>query len=97
MKQYVLVCYDISDQRRWRKVYKMMQAHGEHVQYSVFICQLTDVQEAKLKIKLSKEVHAAEDQVMFVRIGPVSKDQLQKHISTVGREYIPLNLAKLFF
>ncbi len=97
MRQYVLVSYDIAEPRRWRKVYKMMQGAGEHVQYSVFICQLTATQEAKLKVKLDNVVHSTEDQVMFVRIGPVSKDQLQRQISTVGREYCPRDLAKLFY
>ena len=36
-----LVTYDISCPRRWRKVYRIMHAFGEHVQLSVFRCDLT--------------------------------------------------------
>ncbi len=97
MRHYVVVSYDISEPRRWRKVYKLMKGHGEHVQYSVFICQLSDTQETLLKAKLDEVVHSQEDQVMFIRIGPVNKQQLQRQISTVGRDYVPLDLAKLFF
>jgi len=97
MRQYVLVCYDVADPKRWRKVYKIMRGNGEHIQYSVFLCQLSDKQEAALRVKLEKEIHHQEDQVLFVRIGPVTKSQLEDHISTVGRDFIPLNLAKLFF
>lgn len=97
MRQYVLVSYDIADSKRWRKVYKIMKGYGEHVQLSVFICQLTDLDMAQLKIKLDDEVHHKEDQVMFVEIGPVTRNQLEKRISTVGREYMPRDLAKLIY
>lgn len=97
MRQYVLVSYDISNQKRWRKVFKIMKDYGEHVQYSVFICQLTDVQEALLKSKLDDVVHQQGDQVMFVHLGPVNKGQLDKRISTVGRPYMPRDLAKLIY
>jgi CRISPR-associated protein Cas2 len=97
MRQYVLVCYDISDQKRWRQVFKLMKGYGEHVQYSVFICQLTDVQEAELKAKLHDLLHHREDQVMFVQIGPVTRNQLDKKISTLGRQYLPRDLAKMIY
>ncbi len=97
MRQYVLVSYDISEPKRWRKVYKIMKGYGEHVQLSVFICQLTNVQEAELKVKLDNVIHQREDQVMFVQIGPVTRDRLEKRISTVGREYLPRDLTKLIY
>lgn len=74
-----------------------MKDYGEHVQYSVFICQLTDVQEARLKAKLEEVIHQREDQVMFVRIGPVTRKQLEKRISTIGREYLPRDLSRLIY
>lgn len=97
MRQYVLVSYDIGNDKRWRKVFKVMKDYGDHVQYSVFICQLTALQEAELKAKLIDIVHNREDQVMFVQIGPVTKHQLDKRISTVGKEYLPRDLAKLIY
>lgn len=97
MQQFVLVSYDISNQKRWRKIYKLLKGYGEHVQYSVFICQLSELQEARLKADLENIVHHHEDQVMFVHIGPVTEKQLQKRITTVGREYLPMDLKKLIF
>ncbi|QQE74751.1 CRISPR-associated endonuclease Cas2 [Brevibacillus composti] len=97
MRQYVLVSYDIGDPKRWRKVFKLMKGYGDHVQYSVFICQLTGVQEAELKAKLEDIVHHKQDQVMFVQIGPVTKNQLDKRISTVGKEYLPRDITKLIY
>ncbi|WP_153125667.1 CRISPR-associated endonuclease Cas2 [Peribacillus tepidiphilus] len=97
MRYFVLVSYDISDAKRWRKVFKTMKAFGEHVQYSVFICQLTDLQAAVLKGKLEDIIHHNQDQVMFVHIGSVTRDQLDKKISTVGREYYPRDISKLIY
>ncbi|EJL44965.1 CRISPR-associated endoribonuclease Cas2 1 [Brevibacillus agri] len=97
MRQFVLVSYDIADQKRWRKVFKLMKGQGEHVQYSVFLCQLTEIQQAKLKVSLAELVHHGEDQVMFVKIGPVTRDQLDKRISTVGREFLPRDLTKFIY
>ncbi|GEB35794.1 MULTISPECIES: CRISPR-associated endonuclease Cas2 [Brevibacillus] len=97
MRHFVLVSYDISDQKRWRKVFKLMKGQGEHVQYSVFLCQLTEIQQVKLKVSLAELIHHAEDQVMFVKIGPVTKDQLDKRIATVGREFLPRDLTKFIY
>ncbi|GGH73319.1 CRISPR-associated protein Cas2 [Pullulanibacillus pueri] len=97
MRQYYLVSYDIADQKRWRKVFKTMKGFGEHVQYSVFICQLSELELAKLKAALNEIVHQNQDQVMFVQFGPVTSNQLQKKISTVGRDYMPMDLEKLIF
>jgi CRISPR-associated protein Cas2 len=41
MRQSYLVCYDVSDGKRLRKVFKTMRAYGDHLQYSVFECQFT--------------------------------------------------------
>ena len=38
MRQSYLVCYDISDDKRLRKVFKTMRGYGDHLQYSVFEC-----------------------------------------------------------
>lgn len=43
-----IVAYDISDQRRWRRIFKLMKGYGEWVQLSVFQCRLTRQQHAEL-------------------------------------------------
>ena len=40
MRHNYVVTYDISDPKRLRKVYKMMLGYGEHLQLSVFQCEL---------------------------------------------------------
>ena len=41
MRSSYLVCYDICDDKRLKKVFKAMRGFGDHLQYSVFECQFT--------------------------------------------------------
>jgi len=36
MERLYLVCYDIRDDKRWRRLYKAMKGYGEWLQLSVF-------------------------------------------------------------
>lgn len=64
-----LVCYDIANDKRLRKVYRVMRGYGDHLQYSVFRCLISELQLTQLKGKLKGVIHATEDQVMFVPLG----------------------------
>lgn len=97
MRYHVLVCYDISEPKRWRKVFKIMKGMGDHIQYSVFLCQLTKKQKVELKYRLDQVIHHQQDQVMFVDIGTTTSDQLEKKITVLGRDYAPRDLRMLFF
>jgi len=44
-----IVAYDISDQRRWRRVFKAMHGYGEWIQLSVFQCRLSRRRRAELE------------------------------------------------
>ena len=41
MRSTYLVCYDIADDKRLRKIFKLCRNWGNHVQFSVFECDLT--------------------------------------------------------
>ena len=43
-----LIAYDIRDPQRLRRICKLMEAHGERLQYSVFICDLSRGELAQL-------------------------------------------------
>ncbi len=72
MRTLYLVCYDITSDRRLRKVYRIMNGYGDPVQYSVFLCELSRREKAELQDKLTAVLNCAEDQVMFVHLGPAS-------------------------
>ena len=81
-----LVCYDISDDKRLRRVFQTMRGWGDHLQYSVFECQLTATDLVRLRAELAEIVHQGEDQVLFVLLGP-AEGRGERVITALGRPY----------
>ena len=71
MRNSYLVCYDISDDKRLRKVFQTMRGFGDHLQYSIFECQFTPSDLARCRGELRSIINHDEDQVLFVDLGPV--------------------------
>ena len=86
MRASYLVCYDISDDKRLRKVFKAMRNYGDHLQFSVFECQLTPTDLARCRHELNKIIHHEEDQVLFVHLGP-AEGRGDRVISALGKPY----------
>lgn len=57
----VLVSYDISDDKRRQRVAKLLEGFGVRVLESVFECDLTQAQWAKLEKKLHRRLVAGQD------------------------------------
>lgn len=89
MRTLYIVAYDIADDRRWRRVFKLMQGHGDRLQYSVFRCALSDRERVMLMEKLARTIKHTEDQVLFFPLGPVGGVDEQR-IYAVGRAYQPV-------
>ena len=90
MRTTYLVCYDISDDKRLRKVYKTMRNWGDHLQYSVFECQLTPIDIARCRHELNQIIHHDLDQVLFVDLGP-TEGRGERVITALGQPYTPLD------
>jgi CRISPR-associated protein Cas2 len=61
----VLVSYDISEDKRRTKIHNILKSYGQWVQYSVFECQLSDTQYAKLRSRLYKLIKPDTDSIRF--------------------------------
>ncbi len=86
MRNSYLVCYDISDDKRLRCVFKIMRNWGDHLQLSVFECQLTRADLVRLKAELAEVIHHDQDQVLFVDLGP-AEGRGDRVITALGRPY----------
>jgi CRISPR-associated protein Cas2 len=67
-----MVCYDICGKgapARLRRVYRILRAHGDHLQYSVFRCALTPIRLEELQSELEDVIAHDRDQVLFVPLG----------------------------
>ncbi|MEZ4322856.1 MAG: CRISPR-associated endonuclease Cas2 [Myxococcota bacterium] len=85
-KTLYIVCYDICGDdapRRLRQVYKTMRGYGEHVQYSVFRCVLTELQLAELEDRLTRWINHRTDQILIVPLGNADRPETWE-MYTVG-------------
>lgn len=65
-----LVAYDIRDDARLRSVAHCVEGFGSRLQYSVFICDLSDIELIHLRLALREILDHHADSVMFVDLGP---------------------------
>ncbi len=90
MRSSYLVCYDICDDKRLRRVFKTMRNYGDHLQYSVFECQLTPSDLARCHAELSAIIHHQQDQVLFVNLGP-AEGRGDRVITALGKPYMQVD------
>ncbi len=94
MRRIYLITYDICDPKRLRQVFRCLRNWGDHVQYSVFECQLTPSDLLRCKAELAERIKHNEDQVLVIDLGPADSrgDDL---IGTIGRPYSAMAAACL--
>jgi len=68
-----LIAYDIADPHRLRDVHRAVKGFGYALQYSVFVCDLSSMEQTGLKSSLRDILHFTEDQVVFVDLGRPEK------------------------
>ena len=85
-RQLYTVAYDVCDSKRLRRVFRLMRGYGDHLQYSVFRCELSDRERAELMTKLSDVVKHDEDQVLLFPLGP-AEGMREQGIYHVGKPY----------
>ncbi|HET6377250.1 MAG TPA: CRISPR-associated endonuclease Cas2 [Methylocella sp.] len=80
-----IVTYDISDQRRWRRVFKAMHGYGEWIQLSVFQCRLSQRRRAELETRLRELVKNGEDHILLIDVGPA--DKIEVAVASIGKTF----------
>ena len=94
MRKFYLVTYDICNEGRLYKVYKTMRGYGDHLQYSVFRCDLSDREKVELTANLTSIIKKDEDQVLFFCLGPADSAEGEE-ASWIGRPYEPKNRSAI--
>jgi CRISPR-associated protein Cas2 len=80
-----IVTYDISDDRRWRRVFKLMRGYGRWLQLSVFQCRLSAQRRAELARRLEETIHARDDHVLILDLGPA--DKVDPRVESLGKTF----------
>ncbi len=83
-----IVTYDIGDQKRWRRVFDIMNGYGEWLQLSVFHCRLSQQRHAELIALLDGIIHHHEDHILLVDVGPA--DRVVPRVVSLGKDYEPM-------
>jgi CRISPR-associated protein Cas2 len=88
---YVVVSYDIHDDKRRTRVHKMLKNFGERIQFSVFECDLTKEQILRmqhvLKPIIKEEDH---DSVRFYHLCDGCKAKIDRIGGIIPREDGPV-------
>jgi CRISPR-associated protein Cas2 len=79
-----LVTYDIREERRLRRVHKVMTGYGEHWQYSVFFCTLSPADRVRLQGELESTMNQREDQVLIFDLG-ADPDKARRAVAVLGQ------------
>ena len=83
-----IVTYDVGNQKRWRRVFRVMKGRGEWLQLSVFQCRLTRRGMVELRAALAAVVNNNQDHVLFLDLGPA--DDVKLRVSSLGKSFDPV-------
>lgn len=81
-----IISYDISDSKRWRRVFKMMKGYGAWLQLSVFQCRLTKMRAVQLEAGLGELINHQEDHVLILDIGPA--ENIKPRVQSLGKRFV---------
>lgn len=84
MRKRYIVSYDIRDPKRLYKVHKKMRGYGNQLQYSVFLCDLSEKEKVIMTSDLAELINTVEDSIMIVGLGN-SDVKLEHKIESIGK------------
>ena len=90
MRTSYLVCYDIANDKRLHRVFKACKNYGDHLQYSVFECDLNPTELLRMQQELMEIISCTRDQVLFIALGP-SETRGDRVITALGMPYVKLD------
>ncbi len=80
-----IVAYDIANQKRWRRIFKLMHGYGEWLQLSVFQCRMSRRRHAEMIQLLDGIIHHKEDHVITMEVGPA--DSVTPKVVSLGKTF----------
>lgn len=84
-RQFILVTYDISDDKRRTKLHNALLNYGTPVQYSVFECLLDETGEKQMRQAVRRVIRPRKDHVRFYFL---CNSCLRKVETTAGKEVL---------
>lgn len=88
MEHLYVISYDISEPKRWRRVFRIMKGYGAWLQLSVFQCRLTKIRMLQLEAALGEAMNQREDHVLILDIGPA--ENVTPNVRSLGKQFTPV-------
>jgi CRISPR-associated protein Cas2 len=66
-KNWYVISYDITETKRWKKVFKRLNGYGRRLQYTIFRCRLTKIEIEKLRWELEKDL-STDDKLLILNV-----------------------------
>lgn len=88
MRNRYIVTYDISEDDRRNRVFALLRGRGDHLQYSVFRCDLSAAERISMIADLHPLIDHACDQILLFDLGPLD-GRATSCVDSVGRRYLP--------
>lgn len=85
-KQFIVVTYDISDDKRRTKLHKSLKNYGFAVQESVFECLLSSEKIKKMKMEVKRLIKKQDDAVRFYKLCNLCYGQIHVYGKPVSRD-----------
>ena len=70
-------------------MFKVCKNYGDHLQFSIFECDLNPAEKVTLEADLAQIIKHSEDQVIFVVLGP-SEGRGDRVITAMGLPYLKM-------
>jgi CRISPR-associated protein Cas2 len=89
MPRRIYLCsYDVADDKRRTRLFDILKDHGEHVQFSLFLCELSPPEYARLVALCRPVVHDNADQLLLLDLGSSSLEWTQS-LAVLGKPWTP--------
>lgn len=94
MRRRYVISYDIADDKRRTRVFELLLGYGDHVQYSVFLSDLSRRELILLRSRLLELINERDDQVLVIDLGKETRP-LENSLDVIGRSYEPPNRSMI--
>lgn len=84
MRRRYLVCYDIREPNRLRRTHKTVLGFGYHLQYSVYVCDLSGIERIRLMDRLADVIDQRVDSVVVFDLGAPDDQHQARRVAHLG-------------
>ena len=87
----IIITYDIVDDKRRTNLFKTLQGYGISVQFSVFECQISEVDLIQMKYSVESIINRNEDSVIYYDLCPRCNKKIKR--TGIRKRYIPEDIV----